>query len=219
MKRVALRVILFFVCMICSVCGYCQESMRDSVFLMDKTVITGSVIETKPQVKVLSDVDYGHIYTFDRDEVVKIIKDDEVVFYKEMEYVGHKSGLLAGVLNYCLPGVGYFYLNQPKKALTHIGIYLGSGVMLFTGFISRNTVLGGAAFFLGLAGMGYSYIFTVIDGVRTARKINMNDGYLTVSLSKEVNLGVTPSLIYSQSAFSSTLAENIGAGLGVRLSF
>ena len=219
MKRVALRVILFFVCMICSVCGYCQESMRDSVFLMDKTVITGSVIETKPQVKVLSDVDYGHIYTFDRDEVVKIIKDDEVVFYKEMEYVGHKSGLLAGVLNYCLPGVGYFYLNQPKKALTHIAIYLGSGVMLLTGFISRNTVLGGAAFFLGLAGMGYSYIFTVIDGVRTARKINMNDGYLTVSLSKEVNLGVTPSLIYSQPAFSSTLAENIGAGLGVRLSF
>ena len=213
------RIILFVVCVICTVFGYCQESMRDSVFLINMEVITGSVIETKPQVKVLSDVDYGHIYTFDRDEVVKIIKDDEVVFYKEMEYVGHKSGLLAGVLNYWLPGVGYFYLNQPKKALTHIGIYLGSGVMLLTGFISRNTVLGGAAFFLGLAGMGYSYIFTVIDGVRTARKINMNDGYLTVSLSKEVNLGVTPSLIYSQPAFSSTLAENIGAGLGVRLSF
>lgn len=219
MKRVALRVILFFVCMICSVCGYCQESMRDSVFLMDKTVITGSVIETKPQVKVLSDVDYGHIYTFDRDEVVKIIKDGEVVLNKEMRYVGRKSGFLAGALNFYFPGVGYFYLNQPRKALTHIGIYLGSGVMLFTGFISRNTVLGGAAFFLGLAGMGYSYIFTVIDGVRTARKINMNDGYLTVSLSKEVNLGVTPSLIYSQPAFSSTLAENIGAGLGFRLSF
>lgn len=213
------RIILFVVCVICTVCGYCQESMRDSVFLINMEVITGSVIETKPQVKVLSDVDYGHIYTFDRDEVVKIIKDDEVVFYKEMEYVGHKSGLLAGVLNYWLPGVGYFYLNQPKKALTNIGIYLGSGVMMFTGFISRNTVLGGAAFILGLAGMGYSYIFTVFDGVRTARKINMNDGYLTVSLSKEVNLGVTPSLIYSQPAFSSTLAENIGTGLGVRLSF
>ena len=192
--------------------------MRDSVFLMDKTVITGSVIETKPQVKVLSDVDYGHIYTFDRDEVVKIIKDDEVVLNKEMRYVGRKSGFLAGALNFYFPGVGYFYLNQPRKALTHIGILLGSGLLISTGYINNNTILGGACMMLGIAGLGYSYCFTVVDGVRTARQINKHNGYIIKNLAK-VDLGVAPLVTYSPSVPSLGLTDNFGAGLGVRLSF
>ena len=96
-----------------------------------------------------------------------------------------KSPFLAGFLSFMIPGVGQFYTGNVRHGIA----YLGSSILFATlSFTVKDkgisSICYGAAFLVD--------IFSIIDAVRDANKVNIARGY---SLGKKTYLKIEPAII------------------------
>ena len=217
------RILFLCFCLFCNICVFAQSNMNDEVYLKDGSVIRGSVIGTEPEISVISSIEYGHVFTFDKDEVIKIVRGEDIILDTGLgpRYAGHKSVLLAYVFSYVVPGLGHLYLGDKKAGWKRLGWTASSVALIGLGGSLLEKFGSGAAFFMVIGGGIYAcnWIYSIFDSVILATKINANNGYLTFNLPKGMSLGVAPTLTCSQPLFSFESAYSLNAGLGFRLTF
>ena len=152
------RIIFLCFCLLCNICVFAQSNMNDEVYLKDGSVIRGSVIGTEPEISVVSSIEYGHVFTFDKDQVIKIVRGEDIILDTGLgpRYVGHKSVICAGVLSYVVPGLGHLYLGDKKAGWKRLGWTASSVALIGLGGSLLEKFGSGAAFFMVIGGGIYA---------------------------------------------------------------
>ena len=110
-----------------------------------------------------------------------------------------KSVFTAGALSAIFPGLGQFYVEDYGKGMLHLGLGVGSltvatvgGLGTITGILSLDTEQTNKAtnvFLVGMVAYGGTWVWSIIDATKTARKINRE------GKKKAVKISVSPVLL------------------------
>lgn len=137
-----------------------------------------------------------------------------------------KSPLLAGLLSAWIPGMGQFYNGDNRKGGNYLGIEAGciltmsAGYLLvyetesdFWGWTGICLALGGTIMYYGTA------ISAIIDAVKSAKRINFENGYAMFDIGNDVSIGCRPTVSYEHPTYALQLPNTLNAGLGFRITF
>lgn len=140
-----------------------------------------------------------------------------------------KSPALAGLLSFVIPGAGQFYNGESSKAWVDLGTQIGCAVLAGVGSsVATNAALNGSdgVYYVGLAVTGLSGIVALVNGVssitdavKTAKKINFENGYAFIETEKGTQLGVSPSVVSTNLAFNGSSNLNIAPGMKFSIRF
>ena len=137
-----------------------------------------------------------------------------------------KSPAVAGLLSFVLPGAGQFYNGENSKGWSdlawQVGGYLatsiGSGIVV-SASSDAGIILGAILMIGGAATCGYNGVASIIDAVRSAKRINLENGYAVVDLSDDISLGFAPEMAYNHPEYSIGMKNEFNAGLKMSISF
>lgn len=140
--------------------------------------------------------------------------------------VSEKSPAVAGLLSFVLPGAGQFYNGENSKGWSdlawQVGGYLATsiGTGIVAGASSDAGIILGAILMIGgAATCGYNGVASIIDAVRSAKRINLENGYAVVDLSDDISLGFAPEMAYNHPEYSIGMKNEFNAGLKMSISF
>lgn len=153
--------------------------------------------------------------------------DDEVVSNNAISTPNSsynpKSPGLAGFLSFLLVGGGQFYNGEAGKGWRYLGaqIGLGAATSLATGICMACDSYEGAIFASVFGGimMLCNGIGSMADAVRSAKQLNMQNGYATIQLDNEVSVGFTPTMAYNHPEYSIGIPNDFNVGATFRISF
>lgn len=131
-----------------------------------------------------------------KDSLLVIENDNPVVEYLDEHpsetytWKDRREPILAGFLSYVMPGLGQVYNKEYEKAF---GVLT---VMLFSGYLTSQAVETGkmGRSFISAAGMSATYLFSIIDAVVVAKKINRA---IAVQMGKDVSMSIKPDIQWS----------------------
>lgn len=142
---------------------------------------------------------------------------------------GEKSPALAGLLSFVIPGAGQFYNGESSKAWADLGTQIGCAVLAGVGSsIATNAAINGneAVYYVGLAVTGISGIVALVneitsisDAVKSAKRINFENGYAFIETEKGTQLGISPSVVPTSLAFNDSSNLNLAPGMKFSIRF
>ncbi len=129
--RKGLGVRLLLAVLVISLCSLtlagAQEVRQDVVYLLNGSVIRGSILELAPDGEVRIQTSDGSIFVYRMDEVERIAKETPLAPLSEPRTAAsnRKSAGVAFGLSFLLPGLGQYYNGQPGKAILQEALYVG----------------------------------------------------------------------------------------------
>lgn len=132
-------------------------------------------------------------FLFAQEEVVPLVELDDQVSVIQLDstraltWKDRREPSLAGFLSYIIPGMGQIYNKQYEKALAVFaltGYTLYRSMNLNEGEDDRHMALG-VATYCGV------YLYSIIDAVVSAKKINKS---IAIQLSKDMSMSLKPDL-------------------------
>ena len=221
------KIMLLFVLLLGTTFTFAQN-MQDVVYLNNGSVIRGTVLESRPDGDVKIKTFDGSVFVYAMSEVSKITKEEAVPMVKGSE----KSPALAGILSALIPGAGQFYVGNNKQGWIDLaenvfsGIFIGIGESLFfnsvdeNGYINTGEASNGLIFLLGGCAWGLTNeICSIVNAVRGARTINMQNGYAMMNIGNGVSAGFRPAINYDRNGLGFGNQSNFNAGLGFCIAF
>ena len=207
---------------------YAQEVLIDVVHLKNGSTIKGFVTEQIPDKGVKVQTPEGSLMFFDMKDVVKIVKEaaplpQSVVMSLPNPYQHgfvRKSPFTAGLLSCIIPGLGQLYATNWEKGWGPF-IWTVAGLPLaYTGSLLATLINGeGGLMFVGVMHIGVT-LYSVLDAVYLAQKVNMQNGYISMQIGKKTSLGFRPEFQYgSIMQQNGAMTSGFTSGIGLSLNF
>lgn len=130
-------------------------------------------------------------YLFAQGDSLVLLENEVVVETFEeapalpLTFQNRRDPLLAGFLSYIFPGMGQVYNHEYEKAF---GVYAVMGYAFFLGVESSETG-NDARSALCAAGMGGAYLFSIVDAVVSAKKINK---LIAIQMGRNTSMTLKP---------------------------
>lgn len=224
------RTILFLVCLMGMTFAFAQGNMQDVVYLKNGSVIRGEIIEmvSGETVKIMT-VD-GCLFVWDMDEVERITQEEMRNRGKVQE---EKFVFLSGLLSFMVPGVGQYYIGERHDGkidlLTHLGCWgamaaggglLSASATVWDGFAEKAGYAAGAVLAVGgLALMATNTVCSVIDAVKSAKRVNIENGYVMLPMGSHCAFGMQPMVAYEYPQYMQGVKPELSAGMKFKLTF
>lgn len=151
--------------------------------------------------------------------------------------MSERSPFVAGLLSWIVPGAGQFYNGQSKKGWGDLGLHLGSSIIMGigTGLMSSSyyydsydydyyydegqytagcifMVVGGVTLFV-------NGICSIVDAVKSAKRINVEKGFVMYSFNENCAFGIQPAITYERPQYMMGSKAELAAGMNFKLTF
>jgi len=137
-----------------------------------------------------------------------------------------KSPADAGVLSFLLPGLGQFYNGRVKDGLIDLGGEVVTLGMMYYAYKQRPNFQGDAhqqnaarLFCLAYGLNLLNGICSIVDAVKGAKRINLENGYAVYDVGNGISIGASPSLCYEQPEYALQAPATLNAGMSFRIAF
>ena len=237
-KKLIFSLLLF----ISTLAGSCfaQQKTTDVVYLKNGSIIRGSIQELTPNEKVKILTSDGSLFVYQMDEVEKVLKEtvvesqasetkeDIVHAYPERGRLkttatSYREPAVAFLGSFFIPGIGQIYNGQTAKGLAFLGWSAGSYLLFGIGYymVAVGVIDGGAILaFGGMLSAGVCWVYSMIDGIMVANKINEQLGYTQVRLGKKSTLSLRPKFEVQPLPNSAlTMKATSTVGLSLQMNF
>ena len=160
------------------------QVLSDVVYLKNGSVVKGTIVEQTPGESILIQTRDGSTWRFTMDEVSRLTKEGGS--RPNSPSVGAKNAAAAGALSFLLPGGGQFYNGESDKGLMHLAGMVVAVSTMSSGADDCVYDDNCAAYYVGALSAATIGIYSIVDAVRSARRINAGNGFaLSVSPSLE----------------------------------
>ena len=190
------------------------QTMMDIIYLKDGRVFRGEILErTEELLKVRTDdgqiIFLGHEHIAKTERAIVIVqkeKEEKTAPAPVMNFgsvggmVGDKSPVLASGMSVVIPGSGQLYNGQPIKGAIHFGIAVTGFALVMTsgqsgsGFFAGDSSQGGNKGSIGTILWLGTAVWSSIDAMRTAQRINREDAQ-AINIQTDIGqitLGIDP---------------------------
>ncbi len=238
------RTILFLVCLMGMTFAFAQGNMQDVVYLKNGSIIRGEIIEmvSGETVKIMT-VD-GSVFVHDLVDVEKFTKEKPIYYGRTI--VDKKSPWASGFMSFFVPGLGQLYNGESRKGYidfaTHVGAYAATlaglgltmeysgyddyyygedGTMIYE-YKEGNKFLSTTGVVLFTAGIITIYanaIHSIVDAVKSSKRINAENGYVMYQLNDRCAFGMQPSIAYERPQYLQGSKPEFSAGMNFKLTF
>ena len=239
------RAILFLTCLMGMTFAFAQSGMQDVVYLKNGSIIRGDIVDMLPDDVVRIKTVDGSLFVYDYVDVERFAKE-EAKSYGVTFKTEKKSPWAAGIMSYFVPGMGQLYNGESRKGwidfATQIGGYAatlgGLGLaMEYSGYgntyfaedgtpvyeyVAGKPVLSTTGAILCLAGIVTIYanwIHTICDAVKSAKRINAENGYAMYQFNDRCAFGIQPSIAYECPQYLTCSKPELSAGMKFKLTF
>lgn len=207
---------------------YAQEVLMDVVHLKNGNKIKGIVTEQIPDEGVKLQTADGKLLIFEMKDVAKIVKETAPLSQNAAMALPNpyqhgfvrKSPFTAGLLSCIIPGLGQLYATNWEKGWGPF-IWTVAGLPLaYTGSLLAVLINGeGGLMFVGVMHLGVA-LYSVIDAVYLANKVNMQNGYISMQIGKKTSLGFRPEVQYNNfMQQNGAMISGFTSGIGLSLNF
>lgn len=214
---------------------YAQNNTQDVVYLKNGGILKGVIIEQVPGVSLKIQTADGSVFVYPIDEVEKMAKETPTVQSQQQtnsnfstknptepkyKVSSRKSPFAAGLLSFFIPGAGQLYATDFQTGWGYVAwSLLGYPALVGTCFLFGYEF--GAVMSIVLSGVQFWVcIDSIIDAVNLAKKVNLENGYLSMKINDKVSLGVRPELSYNNiMQQNGGMSPTFTKGIGFSLSF
>lgn len=132
-----------------------------------------------------------------------------------------KSPALAGLLSFVLPGAGQFYNGESKKGWNDLGWQLGGYLVtsIGAGLAYSSPEVGAVLVSCGGLFMLVNGIGSIVDAVKSAKRINLENGYMAIDLGNGSSIGLAPAITYEHPEYAMGMQNEFSAGMKMSISF
>ena len=241
------RSILFLVCLMGMAFAFAQSSLQDVVSLKNGSVIRGEIVEMVPDETVKIKTFDGSVFVYPYAEVEKFAKEEGVAYIPKTS-LDKKSPWAAGIMSCFVPGMGQLYNGESRKGwidfATQAGAYVGTMAGLFLALENipmdamPEVAPDGELYYPGheddsdfLAGLGLTlatvgaitfyvnWIHSICDAVKSAKRINAENGFVLYQFNDRCAFGMKPSLTYERPRYMQGSKPELTAGMKFKLTF
>lgn len=211
-RRFIFCLLLFVSGFVCSC--FAQQKTIDVLYLKNGSIIKGLIQELVPNEKVKIATSDGSLFVYQMDEVEKVLKEavvEEQIFEDEEDVVrtypgrerikttakSYREPMIAFLGSFFIPGIGQIYNGQLSRGIGMFGWSAGSYVLFGLGYYMLAVGASDGAALLALGGMlsaAVCWVYSMVDGVMVANKINEQLGYAQVRLGEKSTLSLRPKL-------------------------
>lgn len=237
------KLFVLFAILVSGFAIFAQSEMRDVVYLKNGGITKGIIIEQIPNQSLKIQTSDGSVFVYAMEEIEKMAKEkierDETnitttqntTTAQNTNYVylpSKKSPFGAGVLSFLLPGAGELYATNWEKGWGFIAWdFLGlPAVAIAGGFLAGYLDSLGLMYSLEIVEIGIIAIYSIVNissiihAARLAKKVNIQNGYLSFKIGDKAHLGVRPEFSYNNMMMpSGSLSPQFTSGIGFSLSF
>ena len=214
---------------------YAQNNTQDVVYLKNGGILKGVIIEQVPGVSLKIQTADGSVFVYPIDEVEKMAKETPTVQSQqqrnsnfstknptEPKYkVSRKSPFAAGLLSFFIPGAGHLYATDFQTGWGFVAwSLLGYPALISTTYLLFDyDVAMIMTLVMSIVQLGFN-IGVIGDAVNLAKKVNLENGYLSMKINDKVSLGVRPELSYNNiMQQNGGMSPTFTKGIGFSLSF
>ena len=204
---------------------YAQNNTQDVVYLKNGGILKGVIIEQVPGVSLKIQTADGSVFVYPIEEVEKMAKETPTVQSQQQTNSNFSTKNPTEpkykVLSLFIPGAGQLYatdfqtgwgyvawalLGYPALVTTTYLLFDYDVAMVLTGIISITQFL--------------INIGVISNAVSLAKKVNLDNGYLSMKINDKVSLGVRPELSYNNiMQQNGGMSPTFTKGIGFSLSF
>ena len=219
----AKRLLVLLAVLFAGLTMYAQGQMKDVVYLKNGGMVRGIIVEQVPGVSIKIQTNDGNIFVYKIEEIEKMTKEMVQSRAYNMGYgQGYKSAGAAGVLSFFFPGAGQLYASNWRS---------GSGWICFGWTVAFagafTTIMIEDPYYLfvpvGLPLLGAHLgmmIYSIVDAVKIAHNVNMQNGYVCFPIGKKASLGFRPEVSYNNLLSpNGNLSSSVTTGVGISLNF
>ena len=241
------KIVLLLFCAMSTMIAAAQANLQDVVYLKNGSVIRGVIIEQVPGISLKIQTADGNIFVYDITDVQKMTKEQAVGVARQASPYAYGMGMststaiserspgLAGVLSWLVPGAGQFYNGESKKGWTDLGVHLGGYVVygIGIGMMSNSYYYDGWDYYydedLYTAGCLFvvaggvtilvNGICSIVDAVKSAKRINVEKGFIMYSFNENCAFGLQPAVAYEKPQYMTGSRAELSAGMNFKLTF
>lgn len=214
---------------------YAQNNTQDVVYLKNGGILKGVIIEQVPGVSLKIQTADGSVFVYPIEEVEKMAKETPTVQSQQQtnsnfstknptepkyKVSSRKSPFAAGLLSFFIPGAGQLYATDFQTGWGYVAwALLGYPALVGTCFLFGYEF--GTVMSIVLSAVQFWVcIDSIIDAVNLAKKVNLENGYLSMKINDKVSLGVRPELSYNNiMQQNGGMSPTFTKGIGFSLSF
>lgn len=219
----AKRLLVLLAVLFAGLTMYAQGQMKDVVYLKNGGMVRGIIVEQVPGVSIKIQTNDGNIFVYKIEEIEKMTKEMVQSRAYNMGYgQGYKSAGAAGILSVFFPGAGQLYASNWRSGSGWISFgwtvafYATMGTFIFGEFYDELVYIG-LPMMAGHVGM---MVWSIIDAVKIARNVNMQNGYVCFPIGKKASLGFRPEVSYNNLLSpNGNLSSSVTTGVGISLNF
>lgn len=215
---------------------YAQNNTQDVVYLKNGGMVKGVIIEQVPGVSLKIQTADGSVFVYPIEEVEKMAKETPTIQSQQQtnsnfsiknpteakyKVSSRKSPFAAGLLSFFIPGAGHLYATDFQTGWGYVAwSLLGYPALVSTTYLLFDYE---AAMYITMAAsilqLGLD-LAVIIDAVDLAKKVNLDNGYLSMKINDKVSLGVRPELSYNNiMQQNGGISPTFTKGIGFSLSF
>lgn len=241
------RSILFLVCLMGMTFAFAQTQLQDVVYLKNGSIVRGDIIEMVPDETVKIQTFDGSVFVFSYADVEKFTKEEGTVSVPRTA-LDKKSPWAAGLMSYFVPGMGQLYNGESRKGwidfATQVGAYAGTmagmflaldnipmdaipetgpdGELYYPGHEDDSDFLAGLGLTLACVGtitIYVNWIHSICDAVKSAKRINAENGFVMYQFNDRCAFGMQPSIAYERPRYMQGSSPELSAGMKFKLTF
>ena len=215
---------------------YAQNNTQDVVYLKNGRILKGVIIEQVPGVSLKIQTADGSVFVYPIEEVEKMAKETPTVQSQQQtnsnfstknpikpkyKVSSRKSPFAAGLLSFFIPGAGQLYATDFQTGWGYVAwALLGYPALVSTTYLlfdyDTATIM---TLIFSIAQFAFN-IEGIVDAVSLAKKVNLENGYLSMKINDKVSLGVRPELSYNNiMQQNGGMSPTFTKGIGFSLSF
>lgn len=231
------KLFLILFCAMSTMFAAAQANLQDVVYLKNGSVVRGTIIEQVPGVSLKLQTNDGNIFVYKIEDVEKMTKEQsraaarqQVSTYAYSNGVGsinstamsERSPFVAGLLSWILPGAGQFYNGQSSKGWGDLGLHIGSYAIMGIGstlLVEGEEEAGSIFLVAGSVTLFVNGICSIVDAAKSAKRINVEKGFVMYSLSDNCAFGIQPAVTYEKPQYMLGTKAELAAGMNFKLTF
>lgn len=231
------KLFLLLFCAMSTMFAAAQANLQDVVYLKNGSVVRGTIIEQVPGVSLKLQTNDGNIFVYKIEDVEKMTKEQsraaarqQVSTYAYSNGVGsinstamsERSPFVAGLLSWILPGAGQFYNGQSSKGWGDLGLHIGSYAIMGIGstlLVEGEEEAGSIFLVAGSVTLFVNGICSIVDAAKSAKRINVEKGFVMYSLSDNCAFGIQPAVTYEKPQYMLGTKAELAAGMNFKLTF
>jgi len=155
------------------------QVLDDVVYLKNGSIVRGTIVEQMPGESILVQTKDGNTWRFTMEEVARMTREAPAVASTPAasSAVSPRNPTAAGALSFLLAGGGQFYNGESDKGLIHLGGMLLSLAIALSGSEDCMYYDSCSSYYAGLLGAATIGIYSIVDAVQSARRINAASGF------------------------------------------